>query len=292
LSSLNDPLNNPIEGPSQTPETGNPELLSQPVAPDAPEVQPALAAPSHRAFDENPPWGLKEVFALAALTLLSFFVLASALAFFVHRYRAPHVAMLDIMTRPEVGLAAEVLGYFIILGIMVWFAGDSGESPLKAIRWNWPKNWGSFLLFGAGLALGFLGLGSLLPMPKDVPMDEFFRTPLLAWLVSVFGVTMAPLLEELYFRGFLYPALGRWIGMAGSIAVTGIAFGALHAVQLGFHWAPLLILALVGIVLTTVRAITKSVASTLLMHVGYNFTLMAITFVATDGFQHLHKMHP
>jgi membrane protease YdiL (CAAX protease family) len=288
-------FHNPIEGQPPAPETSSSDLLPPPATHNgvpAPELQVPVAAPSRRVFDENPPWGMREVVVLAVLTLLSFFVLALTIGLYVRHYRTPQVAVLDIITRPEIGLAAEVLGYLIILGVMYWFAGSSGEPPLKAIRWNWPKRWPVFLGCGVALAAGFLSVGSLLPMPKEVPMDEFFRTPRLAWLVSVFGVTMAPLLEELYFRGFLYPALGRWIGMASSIAVTGIAFGALHAVQLGFHWAPLLILASVGIVLTTVRAVTRSVASTLLMHVGYNFTLMAITFFATDGFQHLDKMKP
>jgi hypothetical protein len=45
----------------------------------------------------------------------------------------------------------------------------------------------------------------------------------------------------------------------------------------------------VGVVLTAVRAITKSVASSFIAHVGYNATLMVLTAVATDGFRHMDK---
>ena len=51
----------------------------------------------------------------------------------------------------------------------------------------------------------------------------------------------------------------------------------------------MLIIFLVGIVLTTVRAVTKSVASSFLAHVGYNGTLMVLAALQTDGFRHMDK---
>jgi membrane protease YdiL (CAAX protease family) len=47
---------------------------------------------------------------------------------------------------------------------------------------------------------------------------------------------------------------------------------------------------LVGLALTIARAITKSVAASLLMHIAYNGTISALIFVVTDGFRHLDKL--
>ena len=44
------------------------------------------------------------------------------------------------------------------------------------------------------------------PCPKSIPMDDFFRTPSDVWLVTAFGTLLAPLFEEILFRGFLLPA--------------------------------------------------------------------------------------
>ena len=109
-------------------------------------------------------------------------------------------------------------------------------------------------------------------------------------LMSIFAVTMAPLMEELFFRGFLYPVLTRRIGMVASILLTSVAFGFLHGAQLKYSWAVLVIF-LVGVVLTTVRALTKSVAASFLVHVGYNGTLSILLFVATSGFRHLERLN-
>jgi membrane protease YdiL (CAAX protease family) len=64
----------------------------------------------------------------------------------------------------------------------------------------------------------------------------------------------------------------------------------LHGAQLKYSWAVLIIF-LVGMALTAVRAYTKSVAASFLVHVGYNGTLSALLFVATDGFRHLEKLN-
>lgn len=45
----------------------------------------------------------------------------------------------------------------------------------------------------------------------------------------VIGALAAPVVEELFFRGFLYPALRRRLGVAGGIVVSAVIFGLFHA---------------------------------------------------------------
>lgn len=71
-----------------------------------------------------------------------------------------------------------------------------------------------------------------------------------------------------------------------AIGVTGLLFGLLHAAQLGWSWAAVLIMVLVGMVLTWVRAATGSLMASWLFHCAYNGTLFAAQFVATQGFRH------
>jgi uncharacterized protein len=104
----------------------------------------------------------------------------------------------------------------------------------------------------------------------------------------VFAVSLGPLMEELFFRGFLYPVLARRLGAVGGIVLTALPFGLMHYLQYR-SWSAVLIVVLVGVVLTTVRAVTKSVASSFLAHVGYNGALMVLTALATDGFRHMEK---
>ncbi len=102
-------------------------------------------------------------------------------------------------------------------------------------------------------------------------------------------MTLAPLLVELFFRGLLYPVVRRRIGLIAAILLTAVGFAAIHSVQLGYAWAPILSIFVVGIVFTVVRERWNSVASSFLLHCGYNFTLFTLLWIATDHFRHLDK---
>jgi len=40
-----------------------------------------------------------------------------------------------------------------------------------------------------------------------------------------------------------------------------------------------------------VRALRKSVAATVLMHMAYNCTIFIAEYIATDGFRHMEKLN-
>jgi membrane protease YdiL (CAAX protease family) len=130
-----------------------------------------------------------------------------------------------------------------------------------------------------------------LPIPKDLPIDTFFRTPAEAWALGLLSITLAPLMEELFFRGFLYPVLARGLGLPVAVFLTALGFAALHGSQLMFSWGPVLVIFLVGLVLTLVRAKTNSVAAGVIIHTAYNGTITVAMFAATDGFRHLEKLN-
>jgi hypothetical protein len=109
-------------------------------------------------------------------------------------------------------------------------------------------------------------------------------------MLAAFGVTLAPLMEELFFRGFLYPVLARRIGVPTAVAITALSFALIHASQLAHAWGPLLLLFFVGLALTIARVRTGSVATSFLMHVGYNGTLFTAMYLASDHFRNLERL--
>ena len=115
---------------------------------------------------------------------------------------------------------------------------------------------------------------ALLPMPKDTPFEHLFDRPRDAYLLAIIAVSIGPLMEELFFRGFMYPVLARRMGAAWAIVLTALPFGLIHLPQYGWAWGGLLVIILVGVVCGVVRAVTRSVAASFLVHVGYNGTQM------------------
>jgi len=242
---------------------------------------------------ENPLWNGWDVLGITLLTFFSFLFFPLVVIFTAHKLFYRGLSWNAVLQKPPLALFAEFLAYVVLFFYMViLIEGKYHERFFKAIRWNWPGGTRLALVgLGAALLIGLQVLAHFLPIPKSVPMDQFFQTPLDAYLTSIFAISLGPLMEELFFRGFLYPVLARRLGITIAILLTGAAFAAIHAVQLGFSWGAVLIIFLVGITLTAVRAITGSVGASFLVHVSYNFTLTVLTFIGTAGFRHMERLN-
>jgi len=99
-----------------------------------------------------------------------------------------------------------------------------------------------------------------------------------------FGVLVAPLVEEILFRGLLFPALARRSGAVVALVASSMLFGALHASQLAGAWAQVALIIAVGALLTLVRWWWHSLAASWLVHAGYNAALFGALAVQTHGF--------
>jgi uncharacterized protein len=232
------------------------------------------------------------VLQIVFLTVVAVVVFLPVVALAAQRLLYPKAAFLQVVTYPMVTVLAQGLAYLMILAFMISIVKRMpGQDFWQAIRWNWPQHWSVFLLAGVTLAFALQAIARFLPMPKELPMDRFFRTPSEAWALSLFSVSFAPLLEELFFRGFLYPVLVRRFGVAIAVLTTAAGFSLIHAPQLGRAWGPVLVIFMVGLALTIARAVTKSVAASLLMHMAYNGALSILLFVGTDGFRHLERLN-
>ena len=248
---------------------------------------PAISAPA------DPAWDGWDVLRLIVLTVVSLFVGVFAALLIAKVAIYPHWAFREIARVPLVVVAGQCLAYLLILGYMyVLVTREHGRRDfLTAIHWNWPAQIAVYVLAGFVLAVGLQLLAHLLPIPKELPIDSFFRTPAEAWALGLLSITLAPLMEELFFRGFLYPVLARGLGLPIAVFLTALPFALLHGAQLAFAWGPVLVIFLVGMVLTMVRAKTNSVAAGVIIHMAYNGTITAAMFAATDGFRHLEKLN-
>jgi membrane protease YdiL (CAAX protease family) len=255
-----------------------------------PPLEPVVAPAAQPSF---PAWSAWDVLAVLVFTGVVVFAFSLAALFIAHRvpgYR--DVPASDLASNARVVIGAQAAAYPIILLFMfVLVRSRTREYFGKAIHWNWPGITAPrFFVLGIILALVIDGLSRFLPIPKSLPVDKFFHDAAGAYLMAAFGITLAPLLEELFFRGLLYPILRRAFGLIMAVVATAAAFAAIHGTQLGYAWAPILSIFFVGVAFTMVRERTNSVASSFLMHCGYNFALFAMLWLASDHYRHLERV--
>jgi membrane protease YdiL (CAAX protease family) len=219
---------------------------------------------------------------------------------------------------PGVMAVAQALGF--ILGLAAAFKIFPRlweRSFLHGIQWNVlavHRRW--FFIVPSAIALSLLAqlADHYVKNPDDTLIAQLMHTTHGAWLITGFGVILAPLTEEIAFRGFLLPALATaydWLSlerspaglrkweMTSSHSTPAVIFGAvfssipfalMHAGQLSHVWGAVGVLFVVSLALSFVRIKTHSVACSVLMHATYNLTVFVGVFIATGGYRHLDKL--
>ncbi len=166
---------------------------------------------------ENPPWSGLDLLIVGLVLVASLFLFSSiAFVIVLHSSLSRGMTALELGKNPGplVVVPSMTLAYLAMLIAMYGLVTRHRQRPFwRTVGWRWPANlgWLGFLAAGGFLAVALGELSRLLPIPKSLPMDKFFQNAQGAYLMMVFGVAIAPLAEEMLFRGFLYPVLDRWL---------------------------------------------------------------------------------
>ncbi|HEY4009461.1 MAG TPA: CPBP family intramembrane glutamic endopeptidase [Acidobacteriaceae bacterium] len=255
--------------------------------------------------------------------------LGHALLFFVIAWLSLSVCSLIVLAaghlhteeqmKAHQGLAmlGQGASYLLTLGIACFTFPKLWERTFsRGIEWNAlaVKRWWYWLIPAAALLSGVAQFSlRFVSEPKNSPLDQILQTTHGAWLMTGFGVLLAPVTEEIAFRGFLLPALAiayDWLALERTPAglqkwqsssmhsraallfaaiFSSVPFALMHAGQLQHAWGALGILYGVSLVLSFVRIRTNSVAASTLMHATYNLTVFVVLFIGTDGYRHMEK---
>jgi len=303
-----DPQPDP-ETPAPLPEA--PGYLWHPIERSFPQLE--LVPPPPRPPKLIPNIGHVLVFLLLLIpSLIGGYAVALFTIYATHPHVRIAVLMQEIGRNVMYAISMQAAIYLVLwalsaLVFTLWW----DRSFAKGIHWNLSTALRHLLLFAglgviSGLAITIAG--NFLPMPKAPPiLEDLTKSAAGAWTLMIFGVTLAPLTEELAFRGFLLPSLVnifrwfqrrgtisesavRFVGIPLSIVLTSIPFALMHAQQVSDSWGPVLLIGCVSMILCIVRLKTDSVAAGVVVHACYNLTLFSGLLYQTDWFRHLDKL--
>ncbi len=165
--------------------------------------------------------------------------------------------------------------YGIFFGIVLLLTRKLDRRRFLALRRpvSWPRAAGiSALVIVAVMAAGAAVAPFGNPEEEQGLIPQRFDSeriaPFLAFVVVV--VVLAPIVEELLFRGVGFGLLERF-GRIPAVLVVGIAFGLMHGLVEGFP-----VIAVFGIGLAYLRARTDSVYPCIILHATFNAAGLAI----------------
>jgi membrane protease YdiL (CAAX protease family) len=213
----------------------------------------------------------------APLALWSSFVLAFTTLSYTLRFTSGKPPK-DLLYKWST-VAGNLIQFAIIGAIVYGIAGLAGERR-RVLALRRPTSWRTAARIGLGVGIGMFVL-TLLLTPLLEPGREQGVTPdtwqpkhLAAYVVNGIVVAMvAPVIEELTFRGLGYSLLaryGRWAAIIG----TGLAFALAHGLVNAFPF-----LAAFGIGLAYLRSRVDSVYPGMIVHGLFN--AIALTFAVS-----------
>lgn len=100
-------------------------------------------------------------------------------------------------------------------------------------------------------------------------------------LLAALVVCVAPLVEELIFRGVLLSGLMRYMPAGRAIAISAVIFGCVHLPDFGYVWFPIPALVILGALLAWIRLRSHSLWPSITMHATNNLIAVIGWFVMT-----------
>lgn len=119
--------------------------------------------------------------------------------------------------------------------------------------------------------------GALHYVPEKQAVVQLFmkeEDTQLLFFTSLFAALAGPVVEEIFFRGFLYNALKKRAGITGAMLLTSFAFAALHAHPVGF--LPIMI---IGMVLAYLYEKTGTLVAPVAAHMIHNVSMVGFVFL-------------
>lgn len=270
-------------------------------------------------LDANFPWSFGKSLKTYGVATL-FYILGTVIPVLLFTF----VFRLIAETRPEwLAIFSEEQLMLMIVGIAVvsFVSGFAAElwyisrrfkadkiSIRKALALNldstggkiWPVVWRSALAFVAVVATTSL-VEHLLPVQKvHDPAAEFAKslTGVSVYLFAFLGVVVAPIVEELVFRGFLYNMLRtslrgeRWLALLKNAYASDFAAALISATVFGlFHmnflspanlnWPALPVYMVTGMILAELYRRSGTLYAPILLHAMNNLAVVILTYAVS-----------
>ncbi len=177
-----------------------------------------------------------------------------------------------------VAVAVSGLAWMPVLGGAALLARRTTDGSV--LRWRPSRSFSVPLVAGVGAAaIAQAVLLGMLAGDQGTPLQDAIRTPADLWAVALFAVLAAPLIEEVFFRGYLYAGIASAVGPRLAVILVGLTFGLFHGMQYAGVPAALVAVTVMGLATTWIRMVTGGIWPCVALHGVYNGVGVALLLV-------------
>ena len=154
---------------------------------------------------------------------------------------------------------------------------EGGRRPFwKTLGWEWPRETTptTVTLLSVLIAIVLYGFAwgmTTLYGGEKTELDLLIESSIYTRIATAFiAFATAPLIEEVVYRGVVYPAVQRLVGTGFAIAVVSMLFAGVHVWQYRSNIAVILVITLLSVTLTVARAVTGKLLPSFIIHLIFN----------------------
>lgn len=242
------------------------------------EYEPA--APSAPISPNNPPWGSIEALGIWIVSVLCI-VIVPAVFFFVYLAAKqipltdttqvietaksdPTAVLLQIAAILPAHLVTLLLAWLVITRFRKYSFWKTLGFERGGFRW-----WHYCIILGGFFIIAF-GVGSLLPEQENELIRILRSSRAAVYVVALIATFTAPLVEEVVYRGVLYSAFQRSLGVPAAFVAVTFLFALVHVPQYYPSFSTIFLLTLLSVILTFIRVKSDNLLPCVILHTIFN----------------------
>lgn len=227
---------------------------------------------------DNPPWGLPAAVGVlfGSLALLIFVPVFIIIPYVL--WRGINLQSLSEFLQTDksaivISLLATLPAHLLTL-VLVWaVVTGMGKRPFwRTLGWSWTPRFGFWS--SVGIALGLYVVGILIFKifgDQETALVRMLNSSQAArYSIVVMATLSAPLVEEVVYRGVLYPALQRRVGMLWGVVGVMMIFALIHVPQYLPSLGAISTIGVLSLSLTLLRAYTGRLLPCVAVHTIFN----------------------
>ncbi len=266
--------------------------------------QPAgdfLAEEKQPSDPDHPTWGplagvsvwvasVAAIIIVPAIAVVAWYIISKARGMAVPGFQEDELRewlMSPPLLLVQVGFT--LVAHLVTLAICWPIVTKMGTRPFWAsLGWHWggrsPLFW---FLFSAGVIAALVAYSQVavrfLPENQDTTFAELLRSSAQVRIaVALLATLSAPIVEEVIYRGILFSALRSRVGVGLAVVCVTVLFAGVHFLQYSGAWVTISGLVLLSLILTLVRARTRSILPSVMIHFVNN-AFFSVLIVANKG---------
>jgi len=250
------------------------ETFNQPNVENFSNAQPPLIWQPENPTPNNPPWNVPTAIGTWVLSLLAIIIFPAMFIvpyFLMNRQISLETFQSD-PTAIFLSLLAVIPAHIFTLAAAWLVVTKFNKFSFKeTLGWDWGGfKWWYFPVIVVSFFLFAAIVETFLPEQDNELMRILQSSRSAVYVTALLATFTAPVVEEVIYRGILYSALQRSIGVVWAVTFVTAAFAGVHFLQYWGSPGTIVLICILSLILTLIRVRTKNLLPCIVLHFIFN----------------------